>query len=115
MKHPTDRELFSDVGPKGMLEWSEKYKTEKTAAAAYAEALQKWKEKQGGTITIRYRPVRSYDDPTKNDVSGQAVSGGTTSPLPSLLTMLGSAGGSSSGNRGHRPYWRLAIRLCPLG
>ena len=68
MKHPTDRELFSDIGPKGILEWSEKNKTEKTAAAAYAEALQKWKEKQGGTITIRYRPVRSYDDPTKNDV-----------------------------------------------
>ena len=32
------------------------------------------------------------------EVSGQAVSGGTASPLPSLFEMLGTAGGSSSGN-----------------
>ena len=32
------------------------------------------------------------------EVSGQAVSGGTTSPLPSLLEMLGSATGSGSGS-----------------
>ena len=32
------------------------------------------------------------------EVSGQAVSGGTASPLPSLLEMLGTAGGSASGN-----------------
>ena len=32
------------------------------------------------------------------EVSGQAVSGGTASPLPSLFEMLGTAGGSASGN-----------------
>ena len=32
------------------------------------------------------------------EVSGQAVSGGTASPLPSLFEMLGTAGGSTSGN-----------------
>ena len=34
----------------------------------------------------------------KMAASGQAVSGGTTSPLPSLMEMMGSAGGSSYGS-----------------
>ena len=67
MKHPTDRELFSDVGPKGILEWSEKNKTEKTAAVAYAEAVRKWVEGRD-QVSIKYTPDPGQTDPKNRDI-----------------------------------------------
>ena len=42
--------------------------------------------------------VRCIEAFASMEVSGQAVSGGTSSPLPSLMGMLGSAGSSASGS-----------------
>lgn len=67
MKHPTDRELFSDVGPKGILEFSEKNRTEKTADAAYTEVLKRWAEGRD-QISIKYTPERGHTGPTNRDI-----------------------------------------------